>query len=428
MSEIPIPIRVLRLIARLNVGGPARHVVWLSAGLQARGWRSLLVTGVVPPTEEDMRYFADQLGVEPVVIPEMSREISWRDIAAVLKVFRLMRRVRPEIIHTHTAKAGTVGRVAAAMYRWSTPGAKCRVVHTYHGHIFHGYYGPLKTAMFLAIERVLARATDAIIVVSAQQFDEIHRTFRVGRQEQFHVVPLGTDLQALRSAAAERDRARRLLGLNDDEIAIAAVGRLTAVKNQSMFLRAIARTRELLPQGKKVRYFIVGGGSLKSELSTQAAKLGISDHVELLGHRDDAQMLYAAFDGLALTSVNEGTPLTLIEGMAVRKPFIASAVGGVVDLAGTPERAGEGWMLHQRGILAASNDVEGFARGMAVLIGDRELRERLGERGAAYVEANHSKERLLDDVSALYDSLLMPHENRLRFARSGEAGGGACAS
>ena len=127
MSEIPIPIRVLRVIARLNVGGPARHVVWLSAGLQARGWRSLLVTGVVPPTEEDMRYFADQLGVEPIVIPEMSREISWRDIAAVLKVFRLMRRVRPEIIHTHTAKAGTVGRVAAAMYRWSTPGATTSV-------------------------------------------------------------------------------------------------------------------------------------------------------------------------------------------------------------------------------------------------------------------------------------------------------------
>src|SRR5215208_5266393 len=168
-------MKVVRIIARLNVGGPARHVAWLEAGLRGRGVESLLVAGVVPPGEDDMGYFAESLGVRPHVIPEMSREVSPKDLVTVWKLYRLLRRERPDVVHTHTAKAGTVGRAAGMLYRWLTPSAlwgrprRCRLVHTYHGHIFHSYYGALKTTLFLAIERALAKITDRIVVLSPRQ-------------------------------------------------------------------------------------------------------------------------------------------------------------------------------------------------------------------------------------------------------------------
>src|SRR2546428_12882001 len=169
-------MKILRIIARLNVGGPARHVVWLTAGMKRDGYDTLLVAGVVPPGEDDMSYVAAQAGITPLIIPEMSREISLRDAITVWKLFRLMLRERPDLVHTHTAKAGTVGRVAGMMYRWLTPAAligkprSCRFVHTYHGHVFHSYYGRLKTRLFLTIERSLARLiTDRIVVISHQQ-------------------------------------------------------------------------------------------------------------------------------------------------------------------------------------------------------------------------------------------------------------------
>src|ERR671929_1691573 len=190
-------MKVVRIIARLNVGGPAKHVAWLSAGLREKGVESLLVAGVVPPGEDDMGYFAESLGVAPHVIPEMSREVSPKDALTVWKLYRLMLGVRPDVVHTHTAKAGTVGRAAGLLYRWLTPSAlvgrprRCRFVHTYHGHVFHSYYGRWKTRLFLTVERALARlATDRIVVISPQQFDEIHGRFGVGRAHQFVVIPL----------------------------------------------------------------------------------------------------------------------------------------------------------------------------------------------------------------------------------------------
>src|SRR6476646_2919392 len=168
-------MKIVRVIARLNVGGPAKYVVWLS-NLNAAEWKTLLVAGTVPPGEDDMGYFATELGITPLFVPEMSREISLKDALTVWKLYQLFRRERPDIIHTHTAKAGTVGRVAGLFYRWLTPRAligqprACRFVHTYHGHIFHSYYGPLKTRLFLTIEKLLARfATDRIVVISEQQ-------------------------------------------------------------------------------------------------------------------------------------------------------------------------------------------------------------------------------------------------------------------
>ena len=408
-------MKVLRIIARLNVGGPARHVVLLTRGLKDMGCDTLLVAGVVPPGEEDMSYFAEAAGVEPIIIREMSREISLKDSLTAWKLFRLMLRERPDIVHTHTAKAGTVGRLSGLMYRWLTPSIllgrprRCVFVHTYHGHVFHSYYGPFKTSFFLNIERLLARlATDRIIVLSEQQQQEINQKFRVGRPGQFNIVPLGIDLSPYENWSERRPRVRAELKAGEGDVLVGIVGRLTEIKNHTMFLQAAARLKELMSgvvAGRRVRFVIVGDGNLRSKLEGQVASLGLEEDVLFLGTRDDPEDFYPAFDILALTSLNEGTPLTLIEGMANSRPVIATAVGGVVDLVGAPVSEMDGYAVCERGLLVKSEDIEGFAGGLTRLIEDEALRLELGKRGRAFVLQHHSKERLVSDIAGLYQEL-----------------------
>src|SRR5687768_6399568 len=263
-------MKVVRIIARLNVGGPARHVVWLNAGLQNAGYNSLLVTGVVPPGEDDLGYFAAEHGIEPVIIPQMSREISPKDLLTIWKIYRLFVRERPNIVHTHTAKAGTVGRIAGLLYRWLTPAAligrprSCRFVHTYHGHIFHSYYGAFKTRVFLSIEKILARlVTDKIIVISPQQFKEIHEHYGVGRASQFAIIPLGLDTGAFTDWQNRTTVMRDELGAKNGDVLVGIVGRLTEVKNHELFLQAAARLKRKLSEQQtapRIRFLVIGDG------------------------------------------------------------------------------------------------------------------------------------------------------------------------
>lgn len=399
--------KIVRIIARLNVGGPAKHVVWLTSGLEEAGYQSLLVAGTVPEGEEDMSYFAEQTGVTPLYIPEMSREISLKDAITTWKLFRLLRRERPDIVHTHTAKAGTVGRVAGFFYRWLTPGVlvgrprPCKFVHTYHGHVFHSYYGHLKTGVFLAVERFLAKcATDRILVVSEQQKAEINQTFRVGRQDQFRVVRLGLDLGIFANHESRRARFREELGVDDETVLVGIVGRLTEIKNHEMFLQSAARTKF-----ENVRFVIVGDGSLRETLEQQARSLLLEKKVIFAGGRKDPEYFYPALDICALTSRNEGTPLTLIEAMANARPVIATSVGGVVDLLGAVVEKGD-YNVCERGISVRPYDVDGFAAGLGRLIEDKSLRANLGRRGLEFVDHNYRKERLLEDIQDLYGQLL----------------------
>lgn len=368
------PVRVLRIIARLNVGGPAQHVVWLTEGLAKEGFETLLVTGTVPPGEEDMSGFAAAHGVEPLVLPSMSRELSWRDAKTIVQLWRLMRRFKPDVVHTHTAKAGAVGRVAALF-----SGAK--LVHTYHGHIFHGYYGKLKTRVFLMIERALARVTDCIVVLSEQQRDEIHQVFRVGRADQFVIVPLGIDLASADSQPPT---------VND----VAIVGRLTPIKNHELFLRVAARM-----QGE-ARFAVIGDGAERERLERMAPP-----NVAFLGTLP-VERIYERAGIVALTSRNEGTPLALIEAMAARRPVIATAVGGVVDLLGGVVETRDGFEIRERGITVASDNTDGFVAGLRVLLHDPALRERLAGAASLYVHKQHSKERLIADIMRLYRDLV----------------------
>jgi glycosyltransferase involved in cell wall biosynthesis len=422
-------MKIVRIIARLNVGGPARHVVWLTAGLPPEDYSTVLVAGVVPQGEDDMGYFARAAGVEPLIIPHMSREISPKDALTIWKLYRLFRRERPALVHTHTAKAGTVGRLAGLLYKWLTPAAligrprPCRFVHTYHGHIFHSYYGPLKTRLFLLIEKMLARfATDRIIVISPQQYREIHEQFGVGRDGgQFAIIPLGLDLSLFEDWPGRRRALRDELGAGEADVLVGIVGRLTEIKNHALFLEAAARYKNAhgdarSASGRRVRFIIVGDGNLRARLEEQSRALGLMDDVTFLGTREDPENFYPALDIVALTSLNEGTPLTLIEAMANERATVATAVGGVPDLLGEliagPVNVMAGasgerpdFALRERGVLVQPNDAEAFCEGLARLIEDEELRRGLGARGRDFVTRNYSKERLLKDISGLYQEM-----------------------
>jgi glycosyltransferase involved in cell wall biosynthesis len=396
-ADLTRPTRVARVIARLNVGGAARHVVWLTAGLNGGRFENALVIGVVPPGEDDMSAFAAEQGVEPIVVPAMSREISPSSDAVTLwRLFRFFRRFRPDIVHTHTAKAGAAGRAAAFLYRWlSFPRPRrVKLVHTYHGHVFHSYYGRFKTRFFVLVERMLARITDRIIVLSEQQRREIHEVYGVGRREQFRVVPLGIDLDDLQPR----------LPVAGEPLTVGIVGRLAPIKNHELFLRTAALLRDV----PRVRFAIYGNGGERPELEARAAALNVSDRVAFAGTRP-AREIYSSIDIAALTSLNEGTPLTLIEAMAHAVPVISTSVGGVVDVLGeVRERVtadGATFEIRERGITTASNDDAAFAAGLRRLLADRELRRELGARGRAYAHATYSKDRLIGDIIRVYDEL-----------------------
>jgi glycosyltransferase involved in cell wall biosynthesis len=391
------------VISRLNVGGPARHVVWLTEALDANGFEAVLVTGSVPPGEADMSDFAARHGVVPLVIPEMSREISAADVVTVWKLYQLFRRLRPDVIHTHAAKAGAAGRAAGFVYRWLAPGTlvgrprRVHFVHTYHGHIFHSYYGGLKTRFFLTIERLLARMTDRIVVLGPQQLHEIHEVFGVGRREQFRIVPLGLGLEETRGDRAAGAALRRELGIADDEVVAGIVGRLTAIKNHALFIRVAARVAAERPS---VRFVVYGDGGDRAALESRAASEAPGSRIVFAGTRD-ARTIYGSLDLTVLTSLNEGTPLTLIEAMANEKPVVSTAVGGVVDLLGPVEEACGGFEIRERGVSAASNDEAGLAAGLLRLLDDRELAGRLARRGREQVERIYAKDRLVTDIIAL---------------------------
>lgn len=412
-------MKVVRIIARLNVGGPARHVVWLTQALQDEEFQSDLLTGTVPEGEENMSWFAAENDVEPCYIPEMSRELSAKDIVSLWKVYRELKRRRPDIVHTHTAKAGTVGRVAGFFYRWLTLKTligrprPVKFIHTYHGHVFHSYYGRRKTGVFLFIEKTLARlATDKIIVISDQQYEEIHKQFSVGKARQFQIIPLGIDLSQFENPEQKRNLLREEIRAEPDELLVGMVGRLTEIKNHSLFLKAAKNYKEykntnpLPQQPPPLRFIIIGDGHLRGELEKEAADLDVNDIVSFLGNRNDTDVFYAGLDLVALTSHNEGTPLSLIEAMANSRPVISTSVGGVIDLLGKAVEERDGFAICERGIGVPPDDAESFFNGLIYLAKDEKLRNELGGRGKDFVSSNYSKERLITEIKKLYWDLL----------------------
>lgn len=380
-------IRVMRVITRLNVGGPALHATLLTERLDPARYDSLLVAGTEEPSEGNYLALRGKSLDRLWVLPSLGREIrGGLDLAALLQLTRLVRRTRPHIVHTHTAKAGALGRLAAWLAGVPV------IVHTYHGHVFHGYFSPARARFFLPIERWLARRTDRLLTVSETVRSEL-LSLGIGTPEQLVVVPLGLDLEPFAGAGALRGQLRAELGLGRDAPLVGIVARLVPVKAHEVFIEAAARVARQVPQS---RFLLVGDGARRAELETLAVQLGLKDRTFFLGWRRDLDRIYADLDLVALTSRNEGSPVSLIEAMAAGRPVVATRVGGVPDLV-------EDGVT---GCLVPPGDADALAEAMVGLLTDPDRRHAMGQAGRKRVVPAFSARRLLDDMDRLYTELL----------------------
>ncbi len=402
-------LKVARIIARLNVGGPARHCLLLSEGLRAHGFETLLLTGRLEPGEAGV--LPDDAattpgGVRIERVPGLRQPVSPRDdVRALLALVRLLRRERPDVVHTHTSKAGALGRVAAAIAGVPV------VVHTFHGHVLDGYFPALPSHLVRLAERSLARLTARIVTLSPTLRDELSARFGVAGPERFEVIPLGRDLETFRAGAPGRLRAE--LGVAPDAPLVGAVGRLVPIKDVPLLVRAFAR----VAAGRRdAQLVLVGDGPERPAIEAAVRARDLGDRVRLLGWRDDLPSIYADLDVLAVSSRNEGTPLAVIEAFAAGVPVVATRVGGVPDMFDAPTRGvaalatngatpPPGVDLRAQGALVASSDEAGLARALDLLLGHADLRRAAGEAARRRSE-DWAAARLIDDTARLYRTLL----------------------
>ncbi len=384
------PIRILRVIARLNMGGPAIHVSNLAAGLETRGYHTTLVAGSLARGEDSMAFLAERLGVSVVSVPEIQREISaLHDARSAFRLAEIMRETRPQILHTHTAKAGAIARAASLLAGDARPSV---VVHTFHGHVLRGYFGPLRTAVFRHVERMLAHASDALVAVSPEVRDDLVE-LGVAPAEKFVVVRLGIPLAERLDHEPEKLDFRKLYGIPPDAFVVGWVGRMTGVKDTGSVLRTLAALRA---RGVEAVVCMVGDGPDREHLEQLAHELGIARVCYFAGYQPDVGSFYRLFDAFLLPSVNEGTPVSAIEALATSTPVVANRVGGVPDVV---RDAVDGFLVE-------AGDVEGAAERLELLARDPALRAQLGNSGRERVRARYSVARLVDDVDRLYRALL----------------------
>ncbi len=386
-------VRVVRAIARLNVGGPSIQAITLTRCLRERSYETVLVRGREGEREGNMDELARELGVLPVTVGSLRRELGFHDLLALARMTWLLARERPQILHTHAAKAGTVARTAALLLGPFGPPVR---VHTFHGHVLTGYFGSRRSQIFVAIERFLARHTTRLIAVSDEVRADLVR-LGIAAAEDIVVVPLGFDLNRFQPSQEEQDRQRRAvreeLGFAYDETVVCVVARLVPIKRVDRFLRIARCIHEHLPE---IRFLIVGDGGLGDELRNSPDAIALEEQLVWAGMRLDTERIYAASDVVVLTSDNEGTPVSLIEAQAACRPTVATAVGGVESVV----------LDGVTGFVVAPDDEAGFATAVEGLAVDPGRRTHLGQAGRRHVTRNFQLERLVDDIDALYRALL----------------------
>jgi glycosyltransferase involved in cell wall biosynthesis len=384
------PVRVLRVIARMNLGGPAHHVALLSERLDPEKYESTLATGKVGRGEEEFPLSSSVVRIDALG-PDI-RPVD--DLKALLELVRLIRRLRPEIVETHTSKAGMLGRAAALLAMRPRP----ILIHTYHGHVLSGYFGPLKTATFRGIERALARATDLLVGVSAATVEELV-ALRIAPRSKFRVLPLGLDLEPMLALpAAPGGPFREEIGASAEETVFTYTGRLVPIKRPEAMLRATALARQ---QRAPVRVAVVGDGEMRPRLEELARELGCAEAVSFVGYRRDLVTIARGSDAALLTSANEGTPVALIEAAAAARPAVATNVGGVRDI-----------VVEGAGLLAPPGDEQALAEHMVRLASEPELRRQMGERAREHVRRRFALSRLIEEVEEIYSTLLARRSGR----------------
>lgn len=390
--------KVLRIINRFNLGGPTYNVAYLSKYID--GYETLLVGGEKDESEDSSTFITSSLGLKPVIIEEMKRKIDpVQDLAAFKKIKNIINDFKPDIVHTHASKAGTLGRLAA--FSCKVP----KVVHTFHGHVFHSYFGLATTTFYKNIERYLARRSDAIIAISDKQKVELSEIHKICSPDKIKVIPLGFDLLKFNSnIESKRINFRNKYCLASDEICIGIIGRLVPVKNHNLFIQAFCNLTK--KSNKKVKAFIIGDGELRDNLFALCQSLGLSysyvdqpdyaAQVIFTSWIQEVDQILAGIDIIALTSFNEGTPVSLIEAQACNKPIVTTNVGGIENVVKTNKTA----------LLCENNNLESFTNALVKMVDDDELRLKMGTDGWAFVKDNFHYTRLCSDMKALYDILL----------------------
>jgi glycosyltransferase involved in cell wall biosynthesis len=391
--------KVLRIINRFNLGGPTYNVAYLSKYMSDE-FETLLVGGAKDITEESSSFIVENLGLKPIIVEEMLREIDIKnDFTAYRKLKKIIREFKPDIVHTHASKAGTLGRLAAA---------SCGVpiiVHTFHGHVFHSYFGKLKTTFYKNIERYLAKKSTAIIAISEIQKKELVEIHKICTAEKVKVIPLGFDLSKFHeNMEVKRESFRTKYNLAEDEIAISIIGRLVPVKNHALFLEALKIVSS--KTSKKIRAFIVGDGEDRRTIEVKATELNIkfidgtqTNEKALLTFTSwikEIDVVLAGSDIIALTSHNEGTPVSLIEAQAANKPIVSTNVGGIENVV----------IENQTALLCENNQLIQFSEALFRLIEDENLRNSMSEKGWNHVKDKFHYTRLVKDMENLYKELL----------------------
>ena len=391
--------RILRIINRFNLGGPTYNAAYLTKYMPPH-YETLLIGGEKEESEESSAHILNSLDLTSTIIPEMKRSINpLNDYNAYKKIKHIIKEYKPDIVHTHAAKAGTIGRLAA--YTSKVP----VIVHTFHGHVFHSYFNKAKTSVFKNIERNLAAKSTKIIAISEKQKYELGTIHRICPPEKIEIIPLGFDLSRFQENIEDKRRAfRKQYNIADDEIAVGIVGRIVPVKNHELFVRA---WKEVCDKStKKIRAFVVGDGEDRGKVEELALSLGISICVgdfenskcslTFTSWIKDVDVVNAGVDIIALSSLNEGTPVSLIEAQAGNNPVVSTKVGGIENV-----------VIHNKtGLLSEIGDTQGYANNLLRLIEDVDLRLQMQKLGWENVREKFHYTRLVKDMDKLYSTLL----------------------
>ena len=388
--------KILRIHNRLIIGGPSLNVTLLSAYLQPEFETKLLV-GKKDPQEKDASYIAQEMNISPIEISEMRRSIfPLNDIIAYYKIKKIIKEFKPDIVHTHASKAGTIGRLAASACNVKL------IVHTFHGHVFHSYFNKTISNVIIAIERFLAKKTNTIIAISDLQKKELVDIYKIAPSNKVVTIPLGFNLEKY---AVDQDKKRIIFrtkyGFTADEIIIGIIGRIVPVKNHNMFVEIASKIKR--DSGKNIKFAIIGDGDSLPLIEMKAIQLGLtysyfvihpkkSADIVVTSWETEIDQVLAGLDIVVLTSFNEGTPVSLIEAMAAKRPVVSTNVGGVEDI-----------ITHgENGFLTLINDVDTFANYVVTLINDEGLRIKMGNIGFESVINKYSRQRLVSDIKKLY--------------------------
>ncbi len=445
-------IKVLRIIARLNIGGPAIHTILLTHYLN-NTFETKLVVGTISEGEENMDYLLERYNVQPLYLTTLKRELSFiGDVKSMFSIYKLVQELQPDIVHTHTAKAGAVGRSAVILYnllhlRFGK--RKVKLIHTFHGHVFDGYFNKAVTHVFIWIERLMAVFTDRIIAVSDNLKNELTNKYRIASDSKIKIIYNGYELgpflkindadsktvnrlpnnlpnsnpvilneskwneeshkfskvHFLDSSASPKNdivkQPENITGARSMETAITIVGRLVPIKGHKFLIQAFSMLK--FPS----RLVIVGDGILKEELVQLAEKLGIRQKVDFLGYKRDVIPVYRETDVVVLSSLNEGAPVAVIEALASAKPVIATDVGGVRDLLGKKVHSITARIfLCERGLLVPAGDAESLSTAINYLVNNPEIGYEMASKGRAFVSKSFTVERLIKDIKILYAEVL----------------------